>query len=60
MCIFDKYCEGGYIMKENVLWLAIKKVIEDKKATDEQKLERIGTYLEVHEANSRQSMSDMI
>jgi hypothetical protein len=47
-------------MKENTLWLAIKKVIEDKEVTDEQKLERIETYLEVYETNSRQSMSDMI
>jgi hypothetical protein len=46
-------------MEENTLWLAIKNVVEDKESTDEQKIERIETYLEVYETNSRQSMSDM-
>lgn len=47
------------MMKEHSLWLSIKKVIEDKNATNEEKLERIQTYIEVHEVNSKPSMSDM-
>lgn len=46
-------------MKESSLWLSIKKVIEDKNATNEEKLDRIETYIEVHEMNNTPSMSDM-
>jgi hypothetical protein len=46
-------------MKEHSLWYSIKKVIEDKNATNEEKLDRIETYIEVHELNNKPSMSDM-
>lgn len=46
-------------MEEHSLWLAIKKVLEDEKATNEEKLERIDAYIEVHELNNKPSMSDM-
>lgn len=46
-------------MKKPSLLSAIKKVIENKEITNEEKLDRIETYLEIEEGNSRQSMSDM-
>ncbi len=51
--------EGAKSMKEHSLWLAIKQVLEDTGATNEEKLERIETYIEVHELNNKPSMSDM-
>lgn len=47
-------------MKEISLWYSINKVIEDKEATNEEKLERIEIYLEVYKSNNKQSMSDMV
>lgn len=47
-------------MKEYKLWLSIKKILEDKNSTNEQKLERIETYIEVHEQNSQISLSDVL